>query len=151
LFILHAATKENGRQGGAVLTDRVMVPATIRRKTIVFTYSDPPRPRGDCFDVSPTPPERGGWGRPQDQLFGGGNRLWQVCNMHAQNFAGIVERLGLRTVEVQRLGEGRCLITDPRIPRDWLLDRPCPTCFREPEAEDLLRRYPERFHPPAAP
>jgi hypothetical protein len=149
LFILHAATKENGRQGAAVLTDRVMVPATIRMQTIVFTYSDPPQSRGDCFDVSPTPPERGGWGRPRDPLWG--DPLWKVCNMHAQNFAGIVERLGLRTVEVQPLGEGRCLITDPRIPRDWLLDRPCPTCFREPEAEDLLRRYPERFHPPAAP
>ena len=67
--------------------------------------------------------------------------------MHAENFEGIVKRLGLWMVEVQPLGEDRCLITDPRIPREWLLDRPCPHCFRESEAEDLFRRYPERFHP----
>ena len=71
--------------------------------------------------------------------------------MHAQNFTGIVERLGLWVVEVQPLGEGRCLITDSRIPREWLLDRPCPTCCRHPEANDFLWRYPERFRPPAAP
>jgi hypothetical protein len=126
------------------LTDRVRVPATIRIRlqTLVFSDSDPPQPRGDCFYVAPTPLWRGWWIAPRDGL-------WQVANLHAQNFAGIVRRLGLPTVEMQPLAGGRCLITDPRIPRDWLLDRPCRSCFREPEAADLVRRYPEHFRPPA--
>jgi hypothetical protein len=134
------------------LRGRALVPARICARTIVFSYSNPPQPRGDCFSVAPTPLRsewwvglRDGWG------LGLRSWLWRVANMHAQNFTGIVERLGLRMVEVQPLGEGRCLITDPRIPRDWLLDRPCTTCFSKLEAQDLVKRYPERFRPPAAP
>jgi hypothetical protein len=134
------------------LRGRALVPATISEQTLVGYNSIPPQPRGNCFSVSPTPLRIEWWIGLRD---GGGGGLrggrWRVANMHAENFEGIVKRLGLRMVEVQPLGEGRCLITDSRIPRDWLLDRPCPHCFRKPVADDLLRRYPERFHPPAAP
>jgi hypothetical protein len=128
----------------AALTGRVRVAATIREQTLVLFNSEPPQPRGNCFSVSPTVLWGGLWVGPRP-------RLWKVCNMHAENFSAIVQRLQLWKVEVQPLDEGRCLITDPRIPRDWLLDWPCPTCFRDPEAEDLLMRYPERFRPPAGP
>jgi hypothetical protein len=65
--------------------------------------------------------------------------------MHAENFSEIVKQLRLQTIEVEALDDGLCLVTDPRIPRDWLLEKPCHMCVREPEAEDLLMRYPERF------
>jgi hypothetical protein len=40
------------------------------------------------------------------------------------------------------------LITDPRVPREWLLEVPCPTCYRGPERGALLRLYPEHFRTP---
>jgi len=54
-------------------------------------------------------------------------------------------------VEIQPLDDGGCLITDPRIPRGWLLERPCSQCVREPLGEELLARYPGRFRDPAKP
>ena len=129
-------------------TDRVMVPAMITRQTLVgfdsIRSKPPPRLRGNCFSVSP----KARWSGP---LVGSRSTLWQVCNMHAENFSEIVQRLNLQAVEIQLLDEGRCVITDPRISRDWLLEKPCPTCFREPVGEDLLMRYPERFRSPSRP
>jgi hypothetical protein len=139
-------------------TGRILVPAAVTVRTLVGPFlQPPPQPRGNCFSIAPAAP----WGvvrvAPRSQLWwvaprgplGGtgpfGRIEWKVCNMHAENFEAIVQRLGLRTVEVQPYDQGRCLITDPRIPRDWLLERPCPHCFRAAEVEDLLRRYPERF------
>jgi hypothetical protein len=129
-------------------TDRVMVLPTITRQTLVgfdsIRSKPPPRLRGNCFSVSP----KARWG---GSLVGSRSTPWQVCNMHAENFSEIVQRLKLQAVEVQLLDEGRCIITDPRISRDWLLEKPCPTCFRESACEDILMRYPERFRSPSRP
>jgi hypothetical protein len=121
-------------------TAGLKVPALVRGQTLLgFMHrTPPPWPRGNCFSVSSVArwlgPARG------TRRIGG-----RVGNMHAENFSEIVKQLRLQTIEVEALDDGRCLVTDPRIPRNWLLEKPCPICLREPEAEDLLMRYPERF------
>jgi hypothetical protein len=127
-------------------TDRIVVPAAIAFETTVgFVHqSPPPWPQGNCFDVS----SKGHWLGPARgfQRMGG-----KVCNMHSENFSAIVQRLKLRAVEIQPIDQRCCMITDSRIPREWLLERPCATCFREPQGEDFVRRYPEQFRPSLSP
>jgi hypothetical protein len=125
---------------------RVRVPATIEQQTLVgFSHRGPaPWPRGNCFTIAP----RARWTWPPGARRNPG---WRVCNMHAENFSEVVKRLGLQTVEVLPL-EGSCsLITDQRIPREWLLEKPCSHCFRGPVGEELRARYPDRFRAPAKP
>jgi hypothetical protein len=125
---------------------RVLVPATITQQTQVgFFHRGPaPWPRGNCFTMAPK--VRWGW-----QLRGTRSPDWRVCNVHAENFSEIVKRLGLQTVEVLPFKESYYLITDQRIPREWLLERPCPQCVSEPVGEELLTRYPGRFRDPSKP
>ena len=125
---------------------RVLVLTAIRGQTEVgFVNRGPaPWPRGNCFTVAPS--VRWGW-----RLRGTRNPDWRVCNMHAENFSEIVKRLGLQTVEVLPFNESYCLITDQRIPREWLLEKPCSQCVREPVGEELLARYPGRFRDPTKP
>jgi hypothetical protein len=127
-------------------TDRVTVPAVITMQTDVgFMHrAPPPWPRGNCFNISPSP-------RWLGALLGSRRTDRKVCNMHAENFSAIVGRLKLKAMEVEPVDERSCLITDRRIPREWLLQQPCPTCYHEPERRDLLRRYSEHFSAPLSP
>jgi hypothetical protein len=89
-------------------------------------------------------------GKAQDRE-GRGLRAWKVANMHAANFEEIVRRLELRTVEVQPLDGSSCLITDARIPRGWLREKPCRICFGGPVGGEILRQHAKHFGPPADP
>jgi hypothetical protein len=106
----------------------LVVPARAVQATLVgFQHDGPPQwPRGNCFAVSPG---------------------LSVANMHLENFARAVRDLGLETVAVRRVGDGRCLVTDPRIPRDWLLAEPCPTCTPPEVRRELTEAYPQWFRP----
>jgi hypothetical protein len=125
---------------------RFTVPAVVQLQTLVlyFPKAPPPWPRGNCFILS----SKGRWLGP---VRGFGRMEGAVCNMHAENFSAIVGRLNLKAVEIQPVDERSWLITDRRIPREWLLQQPCPTCFREQERRDLLRRFSEHFSTPPSP
>jgi hypothetical protein len=130
--------------------DRVMVPASITGTTQVGYSSDvpPPWPRGNCFTVSSMTAQEARKAQEQKEP---GPASWKVANMRTENFEAIVRRLGLRTVEVQPLDGSSCLITDERIPREWLVDKPCRGCFRSPVGEGILRDHAKHFGPPADP
>jgi hypothetical protein len=68
--------------------------------------------------------------------------------MHAENFDVVVQQLSLRTVEIKPIDQGTCLITVSRIPREWLLERPCMQCLGKLRAEGLVKLYPEKFRTP---
>ncbi len=66
--------------------------------------------------------------------------------MHAANFGHIVRELRIDTIEVERVGKQHCLIVDARIPRQWLLEVPCPSCTPDSLRKDLgSPRYAARF------
>ena len=119
---------------------RFMVPAVRGRTTLVgFLYrTPPPWPRGNCFGVT----KKARWLGPAR---GTGASEWNVVNMHAENFSAIAARLRLRTVEIQPIGGVSCLITDPRVPREWLLEEPCRSCNLGPAREQIRKRYPQYF------
>ena len=130
--------------------DRVVVPASAKGKTEVgFDHEGPPPwPRGNCFRV---PSMTAAEAKKAQEQKKPGPYSWKVANMHAENFEAIVRRLGLRTVEVQQLDGSSCLITDERIPREWLREKPCRLCFRGSVGEELLREHAKHFGPPADP
>jgi hypothetical protein len=91
---------------------------------------------------------------------------WRVFNIHAQNFYEITKRLGLTSVQaevihkglrrqttisnpgqetVQMVDEGDCIITDPRITKDWLRSSPC-VCYSKSDWGKYLAIYPEKFN-----
>jgi hypothetical protein len=121
------------------------VPARAGWRTCVSFASPPPWPRpgpppwrgGNCFSLAPVsgPPDGPG-------LF--------VVNMHVENFERVVRDLGLETVRVHRIEGNRCLVTDPRIPRSWLLTEPCTTCLPPHVARELTETHPEWFRPKEA-
>jgi hypothetical protein len=115
--------------------DRVMVPAMATSQTQVglIRKLGPPWPTGNCFTVS-TRPLMGG------RLSGPRTGELSVCNMNAENFQSIVGQLGLRTVEIELIDEYHCLISDPKIPRVWLLESPCQVCLStHPGARQIVR------------
>jgi hypothetical protein len=106
---------------------RLRVPTRALSVTLVgfLSKTPPPWPEGNCLALSPRPPSR--WaGRPDI-------RGYHVANMHYENFEEVVKRLGLDAVAVEVRG-GCFLVVDPRIPRRWLRERPCPSCTRAPNA-----------------
>jgi hypothetical protein len=68
---------------------------------------------------------------------------FSVINMHAENYQEIVKQLNLRSVEIQKLPQGQCLIVDAQIPQSWLLATP-------PKWVDptIAAQYPHCFAPP---
>jgi hypothetical protein len=124
-------------------TGRFMVPAVLGVRTLVgFSHrTPPPWPRGNCFGMS----VKTRWLGP---IRGTPKVGGHVLNMHAENFSEVVKRLKLQSVEIQPVAEAACLITDPRIPREWLLEEPCRTCFGGPGSEGPLRHYPDHFRIP---
>ena len=115
---------------------RLRVPTQALSVTLVGfdPKTPPPWPVGNCFELSPLPLSRRR-GRPDI-------RGYHVANMHHENFAEVVKRLGLDTVEVEVRG-GCFLVVDPRIPRQWLRERPCPTCTRDPNS--FWAKHADRF------
>jgi hypothetical protein len=124
-------------------TGRFIVSAANTGQTLVrfFYKTPPPWPRGNCFEVSSKPR----WVGP---VGGFQTTSWRVCNMHAENFSAVVPRLKPQEVQIQRVDGGRCLIIDPRIPREYLLNEPSPACTQVPESQAFLRQYPEHFSKP---
>lgn len=120
------------------LRSRLYVPVTMRNRTLVgfFSKEPPPWQEGNCFSLSP--------GTGPFPLLPRGKQ-WHVINMHAENFEAIVGKLGLESVEVERVGVSSCLIVDPRIPREWLRQKPCSTCVRRELSEELLTTRPDTF------
>ena len=94
----------------------------------------PPWPAGNCFQLSPLPLSP--WAGRRDA------QGYHVANMHYENFEAIARRLGLKAVEVEHRG-GCFLVVDSRIPRGWLLQRPCSTCTPVPDG--LLAKHADKF------
>ncbi len=91
---------------------------------------------------------------------------WRVFNIHAENLYEITKRLGLKSVEaevvhrrlvrqtvttghgpetVQMVDEGDCIVTDARIPKDWLRTTPC-VCYSKADWRQYLATYPDKFN-----
>ena len=91
---------------------------------------------------------------------------WRVFNIHAENFHEITKRLGLTSLEaevvhkklvrqtvitghgpatVQTVDEGDCIITDARIPKEWLRSGPC-VCYSKTDWKEYLASYPDQFN-----
>jgi hypothetical protein len=131
---------------GPLRAPRLHLPARVTEKTLVgyFHNTPPPWPAGNCFSLSPASPEDllkrlnvVAGPRP-------GTRL-HVINMHAENFEEVARKLKLETVEVERVGEAKCLVVDRRIDRAWLLDKPCTICNGKNLGEEVLAEHPEAF------
>jgi hypothetical protein len=124
-------------QGPAPSSGRMTLPARSAESTQVGYRHDgpPPWPKGNCFWLTSDPAD------PEAPRF-------HVGNMHAENFERVVRDLGLETVEVMRVGEGHCLIVDPRIPREWLRDAPCQVCTPAAFGQQLLEGHAGRFRQP---
>ena len=69
----------------------------------------PPWPYGNSMWLSRDPKE-------SEEFF--------VVNMHTENFCHITSELKMKTVMVRRLGDKKCLVIDPLIPREWFRKRP---------------------------
>jgi len=119
-----------------------MVPAVYGMTTVVgyFHKTPPPWPKGNCFELSPLTIEE----RTRRRVAGAPAESWFVLNMHTENFEAFVERSGITTVKVERVGKRSCLIVDPRVPNDWLLESPCTTCTPK-DALDELKGHAHRF------
>jgi hypothetical protein len=123
--------------------ETLRLPAVVAFQTSVgyFDRTPPPWRRGNCFSLAPATVRE-----PRDP-----RSLLRVANMTAENFKRVVADKGIESVQVLRVSPGLCLITDPRIPRDWLREAPCVTCFGEQPAAELVRRYPDQFKPQSGP
>jgi len=89
--------------------------------------------------------------------------IWRAVNIHAENLFEITRRLGIGVLEVQIVHRrqpseiqetgraarkivsdlGYAVITDPRIPREWLLVEP--KCERE-IGRQMRSVFPQAFH-----
>jgi hypothetical protein len=67
--------------------------------------------------------------------------------MHAENFKEAVKKFQLETVEILPVGDTRCaVIVDERIPKEWLLEKPCPLCTPESLRRELEKNHAGRFN-----
>jgi len=115
----------------------VPVAASFVMQVGVLRDGPPPWPDGNCFNLLPAPRRARGalsLGKP-------------VINMHHENFKEVVTRLRMTTVEVEHFG-GCFLVVDPRIPRRWLRERPCP-CTLDAVGDAFLSKHVDRFREPA--
>jgi hypothetical protein len=146
-------------------TERVTLPLAKGKwcQTLVgYFHSTPaPWPQGNCltFEVNATELEGRSAGMADVVR-------WRVFNMHAENFHEITKRLGLTAVEaevvhkkivrqtaitgqgpaaVQTVDEGDCIITDARIPKEWLRSSPC-VCYSKTDWKEYLASYPDQFN-----
>jgi hypothetical protein len=129
---LLSASKEFSTPSGS--EEILVVPARSTEQTLVAYQNRgmPPWPKGNCFALVVDPQSRDA---PR----------FQVVNMHAENFGRIVRDLGIETVEIRKLGDRHCLITDTRIPREWFLEKPCELCTPVSIRENLKENHSEYF------
>jgi hypothetical protein len=122
---------------------RLRIPTRVGSVTLLSNShtTPPPWPEGNCFKL--IPPLR----RARELLEY--SERWHVINMHHENFEVLVKQLGLTTIEVEYYG-GCCLVTDPRIPRSWLREKPCPGCTSAAVRTAVLSRHADKFRDPAA-
>jgi hypothetical protein len=66
--------------------------------------------------------------------------------MHAENFQEAVKKFQLETVEIVRVGDTHCVIVDERIPKQWLLEKPCSLCTPESLRRELEKSHTARFN-----
>lgn len=124
-----------------------------------FHEGPPPWPNGNGFWVKPRwmiLRERGSsWVRqrwPLAEHLPGMDKLmspaysegWGVANMHAENFNAFRQQQGIDWVKVEKLSEGVCVVTDARVPREWLLTYP--GGYLDPAGLRLRLERPEHFH-----
>jgi hypothetical protein len=117
---------------------RLEIPTQATSVTMVGfdPKSPPPWSAGNCFALSPLAPAN---------RAGGHHVLeYHVANMHWENFEEVVRRLDLKRVEVEHIG-GCFLVVDPRIPRRWRRERPCPACTPASVRDALLTKHADRF------
>ncbi len=164
-----AQVRELAKQAlkSAEATERVMLPLAkgIWWSTNVgyrHTNIAGPWTIGNCLSFEANPSElEGRRGGMADVV------RWRIFNIHAENFGEITRHLGLASVEaevhhkrlmrqtvttgqgppiVQMVDEGDCIITDARIPKDWLRSSPC-VCYSKSDWRKYLAIYPEKFNP----
>lgn len=108
----------------------------LKTTALGFKYNTPPPwPRGNRLSLTadPHPASSAEW--------------WLILNMHAENFGELSGRLGWETVEVLPVGPRRCLIVDPRVPSEWLLDGPLDVGLTPNPQDELVTKYPQHFRP----
>jgi hypothetical protein len=66
--------------------------------------------------------------------------------MHAENFQEAVKQFRLETVEILPVGNRNCVIVDERIPKQWLLKKPCSHCTPESLRQELEQSHADRFN-----
>jgi len=152
--------------GTLLWTERLMLPlAKVKCSSpavlVLHTNTSGPWSLGICltFELAPAQLE----GRPAEIA---DIAHWRVFNIHAENFSEIAKRLGLKSVQaeiihkglrrqttvlnpgqetVQMVDEADCIITDPRIPKEWLRSAPC-TCYSKADWRHYLATYPDKFN-----
>jgi hypothetical protein len=105
--------------------ETLTVPVVVAEQTLVgFSHTGPPPwPRGNCLSLMPR----------------------KVANMHAENFKEAVKKFQLETVKILPIGDGHCVIVDERIPKQWLLEKPCRLCTPESLRRELEKSHADRF------
>jgi hypothetical protein len=135
---------------------RVMARSGVQ-KLVGYSHNTPaPWPDGNCFFAVPT--TMLGWYSSRFQNTWWGNRFlsrfgnhpaldggFLVVNMHAENFHAAIQKLKLKTVEIEKLDDRFCLVVDRRIPKEWLLATPKTCCAPMAMRERLWRERPECF------
>ena len=103
------------------------VPAVVGMHTQVgyVHVGPPPWPRGNCFSLA----------------------NYQDANMHEENFEEAVKKFQLETVKILPVGDTRwVVIVDERIPKEWLLEKPCSHCTPESLRRELEKNHAGRFN-----
>ena len=111
--------------------ETLMVPVAVVGETRVryFHETRPPWSVGNCFRLAQES------GKPL-----------AVANMHAENFKAMVEKLNLKSIQILPIEDSHCLIVDARIPKEWLLDKPCSICTRESLRQELDEKHADKFN-----
>jgi hypothetical protein len=154
--------------GTNLWTERLMFPlakgqwfSTAVGYQLLHTNISGPWSRGNCLTFEGNPTELDGRRAGMADVV-----RWRVFNIHTENFFEITKRLGLKSVEaevvhrrvlrqttttghgpetVQIVDDGDCIITDARIPREWLRSTP-ETYYSKADWRQYLATYPDKFN-----
>lgn len=130
----------------------------LQQQAFYVHKGPPPWPRGNGFWVktrwmiwqesgSSWVQQRWPWAEHlpgMDKLMSPGHSQgWCVANMHAENFNAFRQQQGIDWVKVKKLSDGVCVVTDARVPREWLLTYP--RSYLDPAGLRLRLEQPEHF------